>query len=399
MNETPKTYQYYKEIFRDVERPFAFVDLDLLDSNIQSIQQRAGDKFIRVASKSVRNTTILKRILDNGPPFRGVMSFSGAEAVFLSREGFDDMLLGYPIWQKTSIEQICEEIKKDKTITLMVDSPEHVQHINEIARQVNVTAPLCIDVDMSSKFPGLHFGVWRSCIQQARDAVQLFQTIKESSHTRLAGVMGYEAQIAGVGDNYPGQQLMNTIIRTLKNSSVKEIAKRRTEVVQALQQEGAQLRFVNGGGTGSLETTSREEAVTEVTAGSGFFSSALFDNYKNFRHYPAAGFAIEIVRKPKPGIITCHGGGYIASGSTAADKAPAPYLPEGLQLVKNEGAGEVQTPFVLSREHDLQLGDPVFLRHSKSGELCERFNFLHLVSQGKVQQTAPTYRGQGQCFL
>jgi D-serine deaminase-like pyridoxal phosphate-dependent protein len=281
----------------------------------------------------------------------------------------------------------------------MVDSPDHINHINAISRKVNVAVPVCIDVDMSSEFPGLHFGVWRSGLRKAEDAVGLYRTIKESSHTRLAGMMGYEAQIAGVGDNNAGQAIMNTVIRTLKNKSAKEIAQRRANVVQALAHEGAQLRFVNGGGTGSLETTAQEDAVTEVTAGSGFFSSALFDNYKNFQHLPAAGFAIEVVRQPKPGMVTCHGGGYIASGEPTPSKAPKPYLPDGLQMVKNEGAGEVQTPLTVPDNVSLNLGDPVFLRHSKSGELCERFNDLHLVSTGAIQETIPTYRGEGKSFL
>lgn len=399
MSEQPRTYAYYQKALQNAEMPFAFVDLDLVAENVQAIRQRAGAKQIRVASKSVRSVAILKRILDDGAPFRGIMSFTGAEAVFLSQKGFDDLLLGYPIWQRQHIEAICGELKQGKTITLMVDSAHHVEHINEIARQANVAVPLCIDVDMSSDYPGLHFGVWRSCVQKPEEAVAVYRAIKESSHTKLDGVMGYEAQIAGVGDNYPGQQLMNKVIRTLKSMSVKEIAKRRAAVVKALQEAGAELRFVNGGGTGSLETTAQEEAVTEVTAGSGFFSSALFDNYKNFQHKPAAGFAIEVVRKPKAGMVTCHGGGYIASGGTSPDKTPTPYLPAGLQLVKNEGAGEVQTPLILGKEHSLQLGDPVFFRHSKSGELCERFNELHLISNGKVVDTVPTYRGEGKCFL
>lgn len=399
MAEKIPDYKYYQSLFTDTEFPFAFVDLDLLEANIAALQKRAGNKWIRVASKSIRSVGILDRILSKGAPFRGIMSFSGAEAVFLAQKGFDDILLGYPIWQESHIEAICRELKKGKTITLMVDSADHINHINEISRKVNVAVPLCIDVDMSSEFPGLHFGVWRSSTRQVDDAVALYQTIKESSHTKLAGMMGYEAQIAGVGDNNPGQAIMNTVIRTLKNKSVKEIAQRRADVVQALVDEGANLRFVNGGGTGSLETTSQEEAISEVTAGSGFFSSALFDNYKNFQHLPAAGFAIEVVRKPKSGMVTCHGGGYIASGEPTPAKAPKPYLPQGLEMVKNEGAGEVQTPFTVPDNLSLNLGDPVFLRHSKSGELCERFNELHLVSDGAIQETIPTYRGEGKCFL
>jgi hypothetical protein len=39
------------------------------------------------------------------------------------------------------------------------------------------------------------------------------------------------------------------------------------------------------------------------------------------------------------------------------------------------------------------------MRHSKAGELCERFNALLLVSDGAIIGEAPTYRGEGQAFL
>jgi D-serine deaminase-like pyridoxal phosphate-dependent protein len=211
--------------------------------------------------------------------------------------------------------------------------------------------------------------------------------------------MGYEAQIAGVGDATPGQGAKNLVIRWLKNRSAREIQKRRADTVNALKDKGRELSVINGGGTGSLEWTRQETSVTEVTAGSGFFHPSLFDNYTNFQHQPAAGFAIEITRKPAAGIYTCAGGGYIASGAPGPDKAPKPWLPEGAELLANEGAGEVQTPVYYDGKEQLRLGDPIFLRHAKAGELCERFQELHLLSEGRLLDTVPTYRGEGQCFL
>jgi D-serine deaminase-like pyridoxal phosphate-dependent protein len=156
---------------------------------------------------------------------------------------------------------------------------------------------------------------------------------------------------------------------------------------------------VNAGGTGSLETSAAESWVTEVTAGSGFYSSGLFDSYTNFHHRPAAAFAVEIVRQPKEGMFTCLGGGYIASGEVGVAKQPKPYLPDGMKLVAQEGCGEVQTPFFYSGQEAIGVGDPVFFRHAKAGELCERFNSLYLVQNGKIEEEVKTYRGEGECYL
>ena len=394
-----KNYQYYKEVFRGRQMPYAFVDLDLFDENVRQISARAKNKKIRIASKSVRCVELLERTLQTDSAYKGIMTYSGPETVWLSQKGLDDLLIGYPVWHPQQVQEVCGELKKGKSITLMIDLKEHVAHLNEIGEKCNTVIPVCIDVDMTSVFPGVRFGVWRSSINNVNRALQLHQAIKDAPFVKLAGVMGYEAAIAGMGDDMKGKFLQNLAIKFFKRNSAKEIAERRGEIVEALKNDGAQLHFVNGGGTGSLEWTTQEDRVTEVTVGSGLYSSALFDNYTNFKHQPAASFAIEITRHPSENIFTCQGGGYIASGSVGTDKQPKPYLPEGVQLIAQEGAGEVQTPFIYKGAEKLQLGDPVFFRHAKAGELCERFNSLLLVSKGKIIGEIPTYRGEGKCFV
>ncbi|MBW2464541.1 MAG: hypothetical protein JRH11_23035 [Deltaproteobacteria bacterium] len=225
------------------------------------------------------------------------------------------------------------------------------------------------------------------------------RVIARAGSVRLVGVMGYEAQIAGLADAVPGKAPMMAVVRALKGRSVTELTARRGAVVDALRRGGAKLEFVNGGGTGSLESTSRDRSVTEVTAGSGFFSPALFDAYREFRHQPAVAFALPVTRRPAPGIVTCHGGGYIASGATGNDKQPQPYLPRGAELLPLEGAGEVQTPVKLPKGTTVAIGDPIFFRHAKAGELCERFATLALVHGDSMREQVPTYRGDGKTFL
>ena len=164
-------------------------------------------------------------------------------------------------------------------------------------------------------------------------------------------------------------------------------------------QEVAPLEFVNGGGTGSLESTSGEAAVTELGAGSGLYAPRLFDHYRAFTPHAAAYFALTVVRRPAPRHVTVLGGGWIASGPAGADRLPTPVFPPGLRLVGTEGAGEVQTPLVGAAADDLRLGDRVWFRHAKAGELCERVDRLHLVEGDRIVGEAPTYRGEGHAFL
>ncbi len=396
-----RNYQYYKQALRGNQFPLCFLDVDLLKENCKQIKTRIShSKKIRIASKSIRSVEVLKMITDfDKDLFSGIMCFSMAEAVFLSQKGFDNLLVAYPCMQEKLMEELCVEIKKGKTIILMVDCKKHVDAIQAVAKKNNIVVSICLDIDMSTDFPGLHFGVWRSSLFNKNQVLELVAHIQKNNHVRLDGLMGYEAQIAGVGDNAPGQILKNKAIQLLKKISQKEISKRRKEIVEAIQAKGIKLKFVNGGGTGSIEQTCTEEVVTEIAVGSGFYSPSLFDYYNSFKHQAALAFAVEIVRNPKPNVYTCHGGGYIASGSVGKEKLPIPYLPNGIKLFENEGVGEVQTPFIYSGNEKLEMGDPILMRHAKAGEVCERFNEIILIADGKVMGKVPTYRGEGKCFL
>ena len=398
MGKFSRDYNYYKEIFKDTPMPYAFVDMELFNKNSEDIIKRAGNKKIRIASKSIRCLDLIKKILSSNSKYQGIMCYHPLEAIYLSQNGLDDLLIAYPIFNEQHISAICKEIKKGKTIIAMVDLPEHAEQLNRTAEQENCTLPVCMDMDMSTDFGFLHFGVRRSKIATTQQAMELFHQIKKLKNLQLIGIMGYEAQIAGVAD-FTDSIFKNFIIHLLKKKSAKNIFTLRSEIANEIQLQGHKLKFVNGGGTGSMETTIAESCITEITVGSGFYSPALFDNYKKFKHLPAAAYAIEITRNPQPGIYTCYGGGYNASGAMDKNKIPKPYLPFGAKLIKNEGAGEVQTPVIYKGEEKLSLGNPIFFRHAKAGELCEHFNSLFFVSNGEIIGEAKTYRGDGKCFV
>jgi len=394
-----RKYEYYKEALSTVHKPCAFIDGELFQQNIHTIKDNANKKKIRIASKSIRSVDILKMIFEVSPIFQGVMCYTAEEAIFLHENGLDDLLIAYPIWNEKELRKICRLTKNGATITVMVDCMEHIERLEMIALEESGQFLVCVDVDLSTNIFGLHFGVYRSPLKTIEETVDFIERIVQSSYVTLDGIMGYEAQIAGVTDNDPSQKLRSSLIRLLKRKSSKIVIEKRELLVEQLNKRNIPLRFVNGGGTGSLHQTSKEEGVTEVTVGSGFYNSHLFDKYEALQLQPAVGFAIEITRIPQYNMYTCFGGGYVASGAVSKDKLPEIFLPKGARLTKNEGVGEVQTPIVYDGPIDLNIGDPIFLRHSKAGELCERFHELNVIQDGKVTHTFRTYRGEGQCFL
>jgi D-serine deaminase-like pyridoxal phosphate-dependent protein len=135
-----------------------------------------------------------------------------------------------------------------------------------------------------------------------------------------------------------------------------------------------------------------------VTAGSGLYVPGLFDHYRSFTPRPSLFFALPAVRTPARGLTTFLYGGYVASGAPGPDRLPVPARPEGLRYLGREGAGEVQTPV----RGEVAIGGRAWWRHAKAGEVCERFDSIHVVDQTAqgpaVVDRWPTYRGEGKCF-
>jgi D-serine deaminase-like pyridoxal phosphate-dependent protein len=392
-------YAAYCAALAPYTKPLAFLDLDALDQNIQRVKERVLNRLpIRVASKSIRCVWALGYIKEQlGNLYGGLMTYSPEETVWLSEKGFDNMVIGYPYRHPESLKKILAINPVENKIVVMTDLPEHLDELQHLAWSEGKNFLVCIDIDMSTSFPFLYFGVYRSSLNTEKKLQRFLERLKKCSHLQLAGVMGYEAQISGVQDRPTANLMLAPAIRLLKKKSIAAFTQRRQKMVKMITDMGWNLAFVNGGGTGSLETSIEDCSLTEVTVGSAFFAPALFDGYDSFAHQAAAGFALEVTRNPAKGIYTCAGGGYVASGAAGKDKLPVPWLPEGLKLVDNEGAGEVQTP-ILARE-PLKIGATILFRHAKAGELCERFNALLLLRGGKVVGKTPTYRGEGQFFL
>jgi D-serine deaminase-like pyridoxal phosphate-dependent protein len=386
-----------------LEPPFAVVDLAALRANAAAMARRAAGKPIRLASKSVRCRELIQAALGMDG-FRGILAFTLPEALWLASSGTsDDIVVAYPSADRTALAQLAGDRAAAGAITVMVDCPEHLDLIEKAAAAAAAgPQPVKVAIDIDAGFLGLggalRAGARRSPVRTPADAAALARAIVARPGLRLTGLLAYEAQIAGVGDNPAGRPLRALAIRYLQRMSGAELAVRRAAVVAAVRSV-APLEFVNGGGTGSLEKTTAEDAVTEIGAGSGLFQSHLFDGYRGFTGWPAAMFALPVVRRPGPRVVTALGGGYLASGPADQARLPKPFLPAGLRLDRQEGAGEVQTPLLGTAADRLRIGDRVWFRHAKAGEFCERFNELHLVDGDAVVATALTYRGEGKAFL
>ena len=370
-----------------------------LTSNASDMARRANGHPIRIATKSVRCRQLIERALGH-PGYHALMAYSLPEALWLHEQGLsEDILVAYPTVDRQALRRLSGSEAARQHITIMVDEQAHLDLIGAIASPSD-SSPIrvCLELDVSwAPARGIFVGTRRSPLRTPEQAQAFAQTVAKHKNLKLTGVMGYEGQIAGLGDAPPHRPARARAIRFIQKRSVPELRARRERAI-ALIKEIADLEFVNGGGTGSLESTGQDRSVTELAAGSGLVGPTLFDAYTRFRPQPALLYALSVTRKPAPDIATLFAGGYVASGTGTKDRLPSPYLPHGLSLIDMEGAGEVQTPVKGPAARTLRPGDRVWMRHAKAGELAERFTRYHLLDQDGQLTDAPTYRGEGQSF-
>jgi D-serine deaminase-like pyridoxal phosphate-dependent protein len=367
--------------------PTAVVDLDAFDTNAAALLRRAGGTPVRVASKSIRVRSLIERVLAV-PGYAGVLGYSVAEAIWLVRNGIDDVVVAYPSVDDEAVRTVAGDPRLAAQITFMVDLPEHVDWLAE--RAAGEALRVAIDVDCSLRLGPVSLGAHRSSVGDAGAAGRLAAQIARRSELRLVGMMFYAAQVAGVPDAKPG-------MRVVKRLSNDQLHRNRAKIRAAVEAH-ATLEFVNGGGTGSLHTTRLDPAITELAAGSGLFAPTSFDGFDGLGVEPAAWFVSPVTRKPRADVVVTFAGGYSASGVPGRSRLPRPVYPRGLSYFGQEGAGEVQSPVHGAAARTMRLGDPVWFRHAKAGEMCERFDEVVLLRDGEVSGVVPTYRGEGKNF-
>ena len=383
------------------ERPLAVLDLDAFDANAEDLSRRAAGTPLRVASKSLRVRRLLERVLAR-PGYAGILAFTLPEALWLVAHGARDVVVAYPTAERGALRRLAARPEALDAITLMVDETAQLDLVLDAVSDLGPRADgrrirVALELDVSfTPLPGVRFGALRSPVHTPAEAVALAREVLARPRLELVGMMAYEGHIAGVTD--AARTPYAAAVRAMKRLSRPDVAARRAEAVAAVR-EVAELEFVNGGGTGSIESTAAEEAVTEIAAGSGLIGPGLFDRYRGFSPQCALLLGAGVVRRPAPGVATLLGGGWIASGVPGPDRLPTIAHPPGLSYAPQEAAGEVQTPVLGAAAEQLRVGDTVWLRHAKAGEPAEHFASYLLVQGDRIVGFHPTYRGEGAIFL
>ncbi|MEX2683222.1 MAG: alanine racemase [Candidatus Sigynarchaeota archaeon] len=389
------TAQELKSLLSGIRLPCAMLDLDNYNANLAIIRDamNATRKKMRLCTKSIRVPELAASIAREDFA-SGLFASRAAEALYYTAEhGVKDIMVGYPLIAPEDARDLCKAKKEhDAAISVMVDCPAQLEVLEAAASNAGIHLDVIIDIDVADSFLGMKVGAHRSPIHDPKAAVDLaIHIAKKCPHLEFAGIMGYEAQNASIGDS-------SAFMRWIKARSRKHVNALRAAVVDALTSAGFPPRIVNGGGSGCYPDTAAEPCVTELGIGSLLFKSHLFDSFRVLEKYkPAMFFALQVVRKPCNDIVTAFSGGYVSSGVRAQ---PIVHMPAGISALDREGFGEVQTPLKFDpRKLQLNPGDIVLCRFGKAGEPLEHFNEVLAISNGTVKTRYKTYRGLGLQFF
>ena len=91
-----RSYEELESIFAGVDAPFALVDLDAMWSNAREMLARARARRSAWRASRCAAAPLLRRDARARPGFRGLMTFTLPESLWLHGHGFDDLLLAYP---------------------------------------------------------------------------------------------------------------------------------------------------------------------------------------------------------------------------------------------------------------------------------------------------------------
>ena len=91
-------------------------------------------KSVRVASKSVRCRALLEAILGRDERFRGLMTYTLPETLWLAEQGFEDLLLAYPTADVGALEELAlrSAAGPEGAPIVMVDCIEHLEMIESV---------------------------------------------------------------------------------------------------------------------------------------------------------------------------------------------------------------------------------------------------------------------------
>jgi D-serine deaminase-like pyridoxal phosphate-dependent protein len=144
-----KKFRLFTQALTGIQTPTLVLDLDAFEKNVAwptKVLTKKNKKTIRLATKSIRSTAVLNSILESSSLYSGLMTYHLAEALWLKKKGFNNILMGYPSVDESLLAELA---KSPEHVTLMVDRIEHLILLETLAKSKRSYFNICIDIDLS----------------------------------------------------------------------------------------------------------------------------------------------------------------------------------------------------------------------------------------------------------
>ena len=282
----------------------------------------------------------------------------------------------------------------------MVDSVEHLDLIEAAVGGAGAPVRVCLDFDASLWLAGgrVKVGPKRTPVHTVAQARALAQEIVRRRGVRA----GRDDELRGPHRRGrrrargPARAARAALSAACSATSYAELRARRAAAIAAVR-EVAELELVNGGGTGDLHLIAERARDHRGQRRLGLLRAAAVRRLP--RLHAAAGRDVRAARHPparRARTVTALGGRLSRLGRRREGPHAAPVsAARASSSTRWRARARCRRRCTGRAARRLRLGENVYFRHVKAGELCEHFDRLYLVEGSRIVEELPTYRGEG----
>ncbi len=262
-----------------LDTPALLVDLDLMERNIATMQERlqGSNARIRPHLKTAKCPEIARLLLAAGAIGGCVSKVSEAEV--MAQAGIEDLLITSEIVGTPKLDRLSQLVRNHPQVKVVVDSLEGATVLNQAMERVQQPLDILIEVDV---------GQHRCGVQPGEATLQLARQLAAFSFLRLRGVQGYEGHLQHIASASERERLCRQSMELL------------TTTVADLKASSFPCEIVTTGGTGTAEICATYPAVTEVQPGSFIFMDTDYQHALGPVYASALTVLSTVISRPAP---------------------------------------------------------------------------------------------------
>ena len=241
-------------LLKKIETPALYVDLDILEHNINLMRDFSTKIGIPVRPhyKSCKCAAIAHMQITQGA--KGITCAKISEAEDLILSGIEDVLIANQVIEPSKIARLAY-LASCCRLTVCVDNEENIKLLETYAAIQNSTIYCLVEYDV---------GMFRNGVETPEDFVRLAKQIDSSPHLVFDGIQAYAGNLALEKD---------PDIRVKESDNVETKLR---DLIKYAQYEGLKINEVSGLSTGTALLTGKNSVYTEIQAGSYIFMDSAY---------------------------------------------------------------------------------------------------------------------------